>query len=93
MIASSLYAGGGEASAGAGRRCFGIPCALATTMSPAQLAPTARIVRPSRTAQAQAVNGQTQLSATEADRLIRDLLTDAPADPHADTERNPVTRG
>ena len=39
------------------------------------------------------MNGQTQLSATEADRLIRDWLTDAPADPHADTERNPVTRG
>ena len=68
---------------------FGIVCALVTGMSPSQLAPTARIVRPRAAAPAPSV--RTALTAAEADRLIRAWLhEDVRRIRHADTERNPT---
>ena len=59
-------------------------------MSPAQLAPTNRIVRASRASLTQ--GGGPHLSHAEADRLIRAWALPEESDPRAATECNPVQR-
>ena len=63
-------------------------------MSPSQLAPTTRIVRPSRAMLARQVPGAGALSAAQADRLIRAwIAAEQEPDPRAETERNPIIGG
>ncbi len=63
-------------------------------MSPAQLAPTTRIVRPSRTVLARNIAASGTLSAAQADRLIRAwIAAEQEPDPRAATERNPILPG
>lgn len=64
-----------------------------SAMSPAQLAPTTRIIRASRASLARIAAEGGKLSAAEADRLIRAWVATEESDPNAATERNPVIRG